>query len=945
MFLPWRIEQNEVEIINTKEIFDQNSECILENRAKFDQISSTLNREEALAQIERELEQQDDDRFASQAEVINRADDIIMGREALDPDDFKQDLLEQMAITDPERLIEILEEETGYHADLLQDDSGRQCNNGDSSVKRWIEMDPDEYKAFMSRLNKCQSTYLLNVLSKIKRQEVFYEVVVGDSGTGKSNLIKAINQCVNKYLRGKDNSDEHKSRVILSAFTGKAAFNIGGVTLHGGFHITLTASKMCSLSVEKCLEYRKDFDKIKLIIIDEISMVGSTIFKSVHLRMQEIMGNMRPFGGVSVICFGDFKQLPPVLDNWVFTAPKMSEHERFQMYLELGLNNPIAPTVPVQQDPASQSQNSQSSKKAAEAEKPPPEYVRNPLWAIFKLYSLTEIMRQANDKTFAEVLSTLGRLNLVGLTEDQRDFLDTRIIADDSMIPPDAIYLYMKNEDRIKRNEKQLRRLPGKTFVNRAWHIPHSGDLVKATRYLSIENNLKNRANYKNLELDILLKIGARYMITSNIEVSDGLVNGTTGTLMQWEEVTDKDDKRVRAKRLWFDFYDPNVGKKKRQEDYTLYKRKKQANGQTIPLEWTPLDPTEIIFQNTAGTWSIKCLQYSIDIAEAVTVCKAQGQTYQRVAIDISITGFSRALLYVALSRVPKLEGLYLFGCASIFTGKDWKRWSYAKRMKKALKELEESISMYEMGRMKKEQPFLNIFPFLEEAYLLNSPSDRLSVCMQNVRGLHANLECIRADFSMRKADVLIFVETHVRSNYAHACNYELDEFKLVRIGSSPLDGAKNGCALYVSTRFDEGREYSFVCDNSARGDSVYEGNRVCELAMVQFYLSPGHNAKRILIMYGYSHPEVSKKEFFSELQKFIDKCNLKLKRTAANGSDDLFYLIGDFNIDLKKKRDNSSKTQLNKHFRMIFLFFIEKNSSLNFFFFQVISNKLVDSI
>ena len=171
----------------------------------------------------------------------------------------------------------------------------------------------------------------------------------------------------------------------------------------------------------------------------------------------------------------------------------------------------------------------------------------------------------------------------------------------------------------------------------------------------------------------------------------------------------------------------------------------------------------------------------------------------------------------------------------------------------------------------------------------------------------------------MKNADILIFVETHVQTNYAHACNYELNQFKLVRIGSSPLDGAKNGCALFVSNRFTEGTDYNFVCDNSTRGDSVYEGNKVCELAMVQLVLPAGQkNAmQRILIIYGYNHPEMGKKEFFAELDNFITKCNLKLKRTASNGSKDLFYLIGDFNIDLKKKRDNSSKTQLDRHFRM----------------------------
>ena len=50
-----------------------------------------------------------------------------------------------------------------------------------------------------------------------------------------------------------------------------------------------------------------------------------------------------------------------------------------------------------------------------------------------------------------------------------------------------------------------------------------------------------------------------------------------------------------------------------------------------------------------------------------MTIHKSQGQTYQQAAINIS-GGLSRALLYVAFSRVTTLNGLYLFGARSILT-------------------------------------------------------------------------------------------------------------------------------------------------------------------------------------------------------------------------------------------------------------------------------------
>lgn len=53
-------------------------------------------------------------------------------------------------------------------------------------------------------------------------------------------------------------------------------------------------------------------------MIDEISMVGNFFLSLLDTRLQAIKGNHQAFGGVSVIAMGDFYQLKPVFDGWIF---------------------------------------------------------------------------------------------------------------------------------------------------------------------------------------------------------------------------------------------------------------------------------------------------------------------------------------------------------------------------------------------------------------------------------------------------------------------------------------------------------------------------------------------------------------------------------------------------------------------------------------------------
>ena len=77
-------------------------------------------------------------------------------------------------------------------------------------------------------------------------------------------------------------------------------------------------TEQLSLDVEQLDNMRVKFQSLKVVLIDEISMVGNKMFNFINLRLQEICGNNIPFGGVSIIAIGDLYQLKPVFDGWIF---------------------------------------------------------------------------------------------------------------------------------------------------------------------------------------------------------------------------------------------------------------------------------------------------------------------------------------------------------------------------------------------------------------------------------------------------------------------------------------------------------------------------------------------------------------------------------------------------------------------------------------------------
>ena len=128
--------------------------------------------------------------------------------------------------------------------------------------------------------------------------------ITGSAGTGKTYLLNLYTQ----YLK------ERRVYPTIVAPTGIAASHLGGQTIHSFFALGIRESidegHVDFLLDKKYLKTR--FSKLKLLIIDEVSMVSPELFSSMDLILRGFKGTDAPFGGVQVVISGDFFQLPPV---------------------------------------------------------------------------------------------------------------------------------------------------------------------------------------------------------------------------------------------------------------------------------------------------------------------------------------------------------------------------------------------------------------------------------------------------------------------------------------------------------------------------------------------------------------------------------------------------------------------------------------------------------
>lgn len=157
-----------------------------------------------------------------------------------------------------------------------------------------------------------------------ERRNVFLS---GPGGTGKSTILHKIAELARR--KGYD--------YAVTATTGVAAVNISGTTLHRCLGLGLAKGQISGLIrwISKQKKARDRWEKLELLIIDEVSMLGKSLFD----KLDEVGRQLRssgagsqtyrklaePFGGIQLVLSGDMLQLPPVEDDYAFQSKAWNE--------------------------------------------------------------------------------------------------------------------------------------------------------------------------------------------------------------------------------------------------------------------------------------------------------------------------------------------------------------------------------------------------------------------------------------------------------------------------------------------------------------------------------------------------------------------------------------------------------------------------------------------
>lgn len=141
--------------------------------------------------------------------------------------------------------------------------------------------------------------------------------LTGKAGTGKTTFLQTIKEICHK-------------RLVVTAPTGVAAINAGGVTLHSFFQLPFgpfVPGSDVHAGLHRIRKEKKNIIKtLDLLIIDEISMVRADLLDGVDSVLRRYRRSDLPFGGVQLLMIGDLHQLPPVV--------KQAEWQLLQQYYD-----------------------------------------------------------------------------------------------------------------------------------------------------------------------------------------------------------------------------------------------------------------------------------------------------------------------------------------------------------------------------------------------------------------------------------------------------------------------------------------------------------------------------------------------------------------------------------------------------------------------------------
>lgn len=400
-----------------------------------------------------------------------------------------------------------------------------------------------------------------DILEDVKNNQSIF--ITGKAGSGKTFILNRLYEDLNGSCE-----------IRKTASTGIAAYGIEGVTINSfiGYGTLssrdiLNKSKRYYSTIRKIMNgrYATEIRKCTHLIIEEISMIDNVTLEFIEYICRKVRNNEEFMGGICLILCGDLLQLRPI-------SCKDNEND----YKTINNMSIFSTNV--------------------------------------KIHYLTTNYRQS-DRTFIDLLN---RVRIGKITADDRKLLKTRVFPDSYCDKIDALELFGNNRQVDAKNKKELDKINSKLWTYHA---------VDSCSDKQVNRSIISRVNNKNMMYKEILtvKTGCRVMLLKNLNVQEGIVNGSLGVVLK------ADSSSVMVK------FDNGIIKVIERDIQTYY---------------------DIEYKSTFSR-----SQIPLNLAYACTIHKSQGLTLDKCILSLdssNIYSGDFGKVYVALSRCRDLSGIYI---------------------------------------------------------------------------------------------------------------------------------------------------------------------------------------------------------------------------------------------------------------------------------------------
>jgi ATP-dependent DNA helicase PIF1 len=395
-------------------------------------------------------------------------------------------------------------------------------------------------------------------------------MITGPGGTGKTTIINHLKDVLMDPVR----------YLGVTAMTGAAAVLIGGTTLHSYLGIGLGKDSEDDLvkKINGREKLKRKWRDTNILVVDEVSMLPADLFDKLNRIAKRVRRRSEPFGGMQLVFGGDFLQLPCIKGSFCFES---------KAWKECG----------------------------------------------FEIFHLTKIMRQA-DKQFQ---ACLNRARFGEMTEEDFEYVtqsdDRRVgkplkekIASMEIKPTRIL---CENVDVNEINQTKLEQLPVEEIYKYKYKIEYNLDNYESRVHHFM---FKDITKLCNAQPTLCLSVGAQVMLLVNMDVKQGLVNGSRGVVTRFIECKTCNSKG---------------------EEKIQYKPVVRFKDGEIVMNRHGYEVKD-------GKYLVATIfQIPLKLAYAVTVHKSQGMTLDSAIINLKGV-FEYGQAYVALSRAKDVNNLFL---------------------------------------------------------------------------------------------------------------------------------------------------------------------------------------------------------------------------------------------------------------------------------------------